>query len=343
MVAVLCTVLAPITALYDNSGKDGIDICSLGCHDNAKPLDVVIMTDDEDLNHWNGMTEDGILMKELEALGRKVERKSFTDPEFDWSSTKVAILRSAWDRFDKYEQWEEFSTVLIPKSTILINSWKSVQWVDDKSIYMPQLAEKGIHIIDTVFVDSDFPRTLKEVRSEKGWDTFIMKPAVSNMGCSLYKVTPDNMEEMEGIFSGLLSEGEDMLVQVYEYNLVKDGEISVIAIGGDITHAMARKWPAGFPSHAKIGSDQVFSLHNLTQDEALFAENVINVVLKLGHVSFYTRIDICRDNSNNLAIIELAISSPELFLRYNPEAAALLAKQLDVFLDRCKCDDNDEL
>lgn len=61
-----------------------------------KVYDVIAVTDWYGLADPMAVAEDAIFLEELEKLGRKVERISIHDEEFDWRTTKSVVIRSAW-------------------------------------------------------------------------------------------------------------------------------------------------------------------------------------------------------------------------------------------------------
>lgn len=63
-----------------------------------KVWDAIIVTDDLGIKGHMAPLEDGLFMKALERLGRKVHRASIEDKNFDWRAGKSVILRSAWGK-----------------------------------------------------------------------------------------------------------------------------------------------------------------------------------------------------------------------------------------------------
>jgi len=81
-----------------------------------KKFDVVVLTDNRYINpveindyNRNVLLEDELVQKALEKLDLRVQRLSWDDPDFDWSTTHYALFRTTWDYFDRFD---EFSTWL---------------------------------------------------------------------------------------------------------------------------------------------------------------------------------------------------------------------------------------
>ena len=60
-----------------------------------------------------------------------------------------------------------------------------------------------------------------------------------------------------------------------------------------------------------------------TKDQIVFAENILQ---KIPFNCLYARVDVVLDNNNQLALSELELIEPEMWFRYNREAAVKLAE-----------------
>jgi hypothetical protein len=66
-----------------------------------------------------------------------------------------------------------------------------------------------------------------------------------------------------------------------------------------------------------------------TQEEIIFSKKAVKACPEL---PIYARVDIFTDNQGNIALSELELIEPELWFRYHPEAANVLAKAIKVKL-----------
>jgi hypothetical protein len=92
----------------------------------------------------NVYLEDNLLKDAIEKLNLKVERKSWDDPNFDWSSTRFVIFRTTWDYFDRFTEFSDWLNA-VSQQTTLLNSENIIRWNIDKH-YLQDLQEKGVHI-----------------------------------------------------------------------------------------------------------------------------------------------------------------------------------------------------
>ncbi|MBO3700031.1 RimK family alpha-L-glutamate ligase [Roseivirga sp. E12] len=290
--------------------------------------DVVVLTDDRYVNPLptttnvkNILTEDGLVVDALAANGYRVTRKSWSDPEFDWSSTKAVLFRTTWDYFDRFEEWKNWLNTT-SKLTKMINPYELINWNMDKH-YLGDLERKGVNIPATRYIEIGERTSLKGLIDETGWTNCILKPCISGASRHTYKLNLGNIEDHESIFQELIAV-EAMMLQPFQKNIVEKGEVSLMVMGGEFTHGVLKvAKPGDFRVQDDFGG--TVEVYHPSPEEISFAEKA--VVACDPHPD-YARVDIIRDNDNKLALIELELIEPELWFRLNPKAATVLAKSL---------------
>ncbi len=291
-----------------------------------KKYDVVILTDKKhvnpkEINNYtqNVLDEDNYVKKALENQSLIVLRLSWDDPTFNWSTTKYILFRSTWDyfnRFSEFSKWlEKVST-----QTQLLNSENIIRWNIDKH-YLQDLQQNGVHICESYFIEKGEKRTLKNIVDQYKLNEFVLKPCISGAARHTYKINHSTLDKHEGVFSSLIA-NEAMIIQPFQYNIVKKGEISLMVMNGKFTHAVLKIAKEG---DFRVQDDFGGSVHNYTptQLEINFAENAVKACKEL---PIYARVDVFTDNNDELAIAELELIEPELWFRNNPKAADELAK-----------------
>lgn len=324
----------------------------VSCEENPccdKPFDIVLIMDDINMNEEWAIKDDQPLMEKLQALGHMVGRKSFMDLEFDWSLTKVVVLKSAEQCFDSNkEQWLAFLEGLKGKTPI-IPSHEMINWIENKASYMSDLKDAGINIPEFVLVKghkegeaaSESNVTLRQIKEEHGWETLVFKPNNSNKGRWCEKVTKGIFDEKDNQFQYVISVGHDMLVQEFHSSISEHGEVSIVMIGDNVSHAvLKRPAPGGFLVHEHWGG--ITKLHVPTQEEITFARKVVRVSgERFGHFPSFSRVDLIRDNSNELALMEFTPVCPMIYINGNPNVAEALAAHLHNELQNvCSCEDS---
>ena len=293
-----------------------------------KKFDVVILSERRYVNPVkvddyvkNLLLEDDLVKKALEKEGLKVTRLSWDDPDFNWSDTTYILFRTTWDYFDRFT---EFSAWLkkVSQQTKLINSEAIIRWNLDKH-YLLDLQNKGVHICESYFIEKGETASLQEIATKYNFKNFVLKPCISGGGRHTYKITSETIAAHETSFKKLIAE-EAYIVQPFQKNIVEKGEISLIIINGEFTHAVLK---IAKPGDFRVQDDFGGTVHDYTptSEEIAFAEKAIKACNEL---PLYARVDIFTDNDNKLAIAELELIEPELWFRNHPEAAIKLSQPI---------------
>ena len=298
--------------------------------------DVVILTDYRYENpvkkNWyinQVLKEDQLLLEAIKKKGLTVCKKDWNCKKFDWQKTRSAIFRSTWDYFDKFDEffeWKEKNK----KKLFFINSSKIIDWNINK-IYLKELSKKGINIPDSIFIQKGDKIDLQKLFDKSQFTTAILKPNISGAARHTYKIENSELKNFEIIFRELISE-KDMIFQKFINNIITEGEISLIMIGGKHTHSVKKKAKKG---DFRVQDDHggTVANYNPTKEEIIFAQNCIK---KCPEKPLYARVDIIYDNDNKLTLNELELIEPELWFREHPPAAEKLAVEIKNYLFEIK-------
>jgi len=295
--------------------------------------DIIVLTQAEYIDppniDWyvqNVLDEDNYVLCALRKQGLKVEKKDWADPEFDWSTTRSVIFRTTWDYFDRYS---EFSTWLdkVSKVCTLLNSAEIIKWNIDKH-YLRDLMDAGLNVAQTHYIKRSSNTTLQDLFNKTGWNEAVLKPTISGAARHTYRLTPKTALKHESILKTLL-QNEDMIFQEFLNDIVSFGEISLMFMGGEFTHAIRKI--------AKEGDFRVQDDHggrvvdyNATKEEIEFG---VTSLKACPFETAYARIDVVRDNDGKLSLCELELIEPELWFRNNPDSSTILAKACKKILD----------
>lgn len=290
-----------------------------------KAFDIIVLTDkrylensETDAYKRNVFFEDSLVIERLNKKGLKTGRLAWDDPHFDWSLTKSVLFRTTWDYFDRFA---EFSIWLenVSKQTRLFNSETIIRWNIDKH-YLIDLKNNGIPIAESYFIEIGTKETLKSIHNRLGWSETVLKPCVSGAARHTYKLSLDSLDTYETLYQKLIAQ-KAMMLQPFQYNIVRQGEISMMVFNGQFTHAILKKAKAG---DFRVQDDFGGSIHNYqaTKQEIAFAETTIKACPEL---PIYARVDVFYDNNDQLALSELELIEPELWFRNYPDAANVLA------------------
>ena len=289
--------------------------------------DVTILTDDTliapSLEWYNlqVLLEDELLMNALREKELNVQRKAWSDKLVDWSETSYILFRSTWDYFNRYDEFSAWLDDVSTKTTLL-NSAKTIRWNIDKH-YLNDLKEKGINVVETYFLEQGKSFKLISHMNALNIKKAILKPAISGAARHTYKINIDSADDYNSILTERLKE-ESMMLQPFQEDIVKNGELSLIIIGGVYTHAVRKIVKKGdFRVQDDHGGIAIAEIP--TKAEIKFAEKVIAAC---DEQPLYARVDIINDNDGNLALMELELIEPELFFRFYKPATELLANEI---------------
>lgn len=292
-------------------------------------FDVIVLTADAHLaepveGDWYNRQihrEEGLLIDGLRAHGLRVARRTWSDPAFDWSSTRSAILRSTWDYFHRFAEFRAWLQ-RVRGATRLINDAALIDWNLDKH-YLADLARGGVSVVPTDYLERGANDTLASVMAQHGWDEIVFKPVVSGAARLTYRTDAASCAEMEAVFARCVAE-EAMLVQPFQRDVLENGELSLVVVGGRCTHAVRKR---ARPGDFRVQDDHGGTVHAHVADreEIAFGESAVACCPA---PPAYARVDAVRDAAGRLCVMELELIEPELFFRFHEPAARALADEI---------------
>lgn len=296
-------------------------------------FDITVLTADahlaepEEADWYNRQIhdEERLLMDGLRANGLRVARRSWSDPDFDWSCTRSAILRSTWDYFHRLGEFRDW-LARVRGATRLVNDPALVDWNLDKH-YLADLAAAGVDVVPTHYAERGSGATLAASMARQGWTEIVFKPAVSGAARLTHRVSAADRAAMEPVFARCVA-AEAMLIQPFQPDVLGEGELSLIVVAGRCTHAVRKR---ARPGDFRVQDDHGGTVHPHVPGpaEVAFAEGA---VARCPAAPAYARVDAVRDPAGRLCVMELELIEPELFLRFHPPAARALADHLATLL-----------
>ena len=251
-------------------------------------------------------------------LGLRWRAVPWDDPSFDWSSTKLAVIRSTWDysrRRDEFLAWCERAAM----ATTLCNPLAVLRRNTEKS-YLLDLAARGVPTIPTmlhepcVFADPD------DLMRARGWNEAVFKPTVSAGGWRTYRLRRGDRSHDRVRVKRLLSTTR-CLVQPFLPSVLGSGERALVYLGSELSHAIRKRsifdaTDAAFRTLVEPEPDEI-----ALAEKALAAEGARDLL--------YARVDVVRDDAGAPRLIELELTEPRLFLAAaGAEAAERLARAI---------------
>ncbi len=268
-----------------------------------------------DGEEWSGTTH---LPAAFAERGIDARWVLWDDAGVDWSEGLVAV-RSTWD----YEQRRDEFLAWARSLPWMLNSAEVFAWNTDKS-YLTQLASTGVPVVPTIVVEdaAELPAAIAEV-SPAGRLSAVVKPTVGAGGRGVVifdgtEVGPDDLD------ASRLGSGP-WVVQPLVESVRTEGETSVFVLGGRAVSQVQKVPAAGeIRVHEEYGGSTVPV--PLSEEAADLARRTVEAAgALLGNALDYARVDQMRLADGTLAVGELEVTEPGLYLDVLPENAGLFA------------------
>nr|BBJ53913.1 hypothetical protein SAVMC3_65420 [Streptomyces avermitilis] len=180
-----------------------------------------------------------VLVEALRAAGADAASRYWDDPDADWGSYDLVVIRSTWDyswRAAEFVAWAERCGQL----TRLANPAAVVRWNTDKR-YLGELAGAGVPVVPTRYLAPGDPLGLPDDHE------YVVKPT-SGAGARLAaRYTPGERETAVRQLARMHEQGLTAMVQPYLTHIDTTGERALQFFGGRFLHA-SRKGPYSPPA-----------------------------------------------------------------------------------------------
>lgn len=231
------------------------------------------------------------------------------DPAIDWSSGLVCV-RATWDYDARREEFLAWARS-VPR---LLNGADAFAWNTDKA-YLVELAAT-VPVVPTLVADGEeeLPAAIAE------FERAVVKPRVGAGGRGVVV-----FDQVDG-GAAALDESElgpgPWVVQPLVESVRTEGEVSVFVLGGKAI-SQVRKLPAGdeIRVHEHFGGRT--TPEPLDDEAADLARRTVAAAERMLHTRLtYARVDQMRLEDGRLAVSELEITEPGLYLDVLPDNAA---------------------
>lgn len=273
---------------------------------------------------WQAMPrccpDDAHLLQALDQAGVAAECVAWDAAE-DWGRFAALLVRTPWDYYLRHESFLAWVGRIEALGVPLWNPPAVLRWNSDKR-YLLEVAEQGLPVVPTRLVPQGHLLRLASIMDQHGWDDAVLKPAVSAGAHATVRVSRAEAPGAQKAFEGLVAAG-DALVQPFVPEVARDGEWSLVFLGGRFSHALRKRPGKGdFRVQEKHGG----SLGPATPTPDVVAQAARYLALPPGPL-LYARVDgIVRDGT--FVLMELEALEPELFWRTAPGSAARMVAAL---------------
>ena len=247
----------------------------------------------------------------LRRAGVEVEARPWTHPG-DLGAFDLVMPLVTWGYHFDPPGWHALLDRLERESVPTANQVPLLRWNSDKR-YLAELGESGVAVIPTRLMEALDEEGLAEARAEFG-DTLVIKPPVSAAADGTHK--RDAGDELPEA-----ARGRPMMVQPFLPSIGQEGEYSIMLFGGRFSHSIVKRPKAGdYRVQPHLGG---------TERPCPPPEGAIELaqaaLAAAPAPALYARVDMVRDREGRLAIIELELIEPALWLQHAPDGGASFA------------------
>lgn len=269
-----------------------------------------------------------LLLKPLHAIGIEARAAVWDDPRLDWASFDVVIVRSCWDYIHRREAFLGWCA----RVRNLANPPNVLEWNTHKE-YLRVCAAAGLPVVPTTWLNAT------ESWQFPAGGEWVIKPAISlaSLDTGRYRMEDPTHRALACAHILRLQRAERMvMIQPYVDSIEEQGEISLIFLGGEFSHAVRKPAVLKGPDD---GADRRFMpidptrmrLHVPTQADLALARRALACVPGGIDALLYARVDIVPGPQHQKLLLEIELVEPQLFLELGSAAerfATLIAERV---------------
>ncbi|UNX54043.1 hypothetical protein MF406_13975 [Georgenia sp. TF02-10] len=261
----------------------------------------------------------------------------WNDPDVDWAEAGMVVLRSVHD----YAKDREAFLRWVDSVPRVVNHADVVRWNTDKH-YMVELAERGMPVIPTVWLEPERGLTKHQVHTRfPASGDFVVKPAVSSGGHGTGRYTANDARSRQqavGHAMELLERGRSVMVQRYLESVDKRGETALIYMNGLVSHAVEKEAMLHGP-YREQGEEPTEVAHareataaewRLGEEARAAIHSYIKSRLGRDEQLTFSRIDVVEGENGQMHVMEVSLVDASLYLSTTPGALESFADAIAV-------------
>jgi glutathione synthase/RimK-type ligase-like ATP-grasp enzyme len=263
--------------------------------------------------HADLTDEDRSLGRALADLGITIRPRVWSDP--DLRPRDPVLIRSCWDYHLDPDGFAAWVTDLERDGVAVDSPASTVRWNMHKG-YLLELERLGVAIPATSLLTRDGRRLGAALDPSVG--PVVVKPAISMSGWETHLFPVEQADRARSSVERLIARG-DVIVQAFHPS-IHDGEISLVFVAGDFSHAIRKRPAAG---EFRVQSEHGGSREPFEPPAWLVAEGARILALAPGG-PLIARVDGVVEGST-FVLMELEVIDPMLFLDRAPGSAQRVA------------------
>lgn len=216
----------------------------------------------------------------------------------DWGAFDAVLLGSTWNYQDHLD---DFLARLadIEGATRLFNARDTVIW-NSRKTYLRDLEAKGAAIVPTLWLDQPNEAQVAAAFDRLDTEDLIIKRQIGANAEGQYRLTrSDPVPALQG----------PMMAQPFLAAIQSEGEMSMIFIDGTFSHALIKSPVDGdYRIQSTYGGRN--RVHHPSDADR---QRGASILASLDEMPLYARVDMVRDDSGKLRLMELELIEPFLY------------------------------
>lgn len=245
------------------------------------------------------------------------------DDEMIWPEAwDLFVFRNTWDYFEKKDLFFTFLAKLRKLDKPTLNPLSVVEKNIHK-FYLKGL-QADFEIIPTVFWNAGNPASLDEVIPHT-WEQFVIKPAVSAGAFETRLFLRSEVDIAADYYDSLLKR-EDWLIQKYIPEIKEEGEISLLFIQKEFSHAVKK-----VPDAADFRVQSIYGgKYEIYQPSYDLIKRAKALLQNIEEELLFARVDgvIHKDQ---FLLMEVELIEPDLYYEFSPGAVLQLAEAISQY------------
>ena len=271
---------------------------------------------------WPGVLER--LAEALATAGITVEPTPWTAHVEDASELagyRLVLPLIVWGYHRDHARWTRACATWQAAGVRMLNPPSVIGWNSDKA-YLGRLADKGVAIPQTVWVEGVTQADVDAAFDRFGTDTVIVKPRVSGGAWKTLRLSRG--ERLAGAPEG------PAMIQPYLSTIETEGETSLLFFGGKLSHVVNKRPVAGeFRIQVQFGGQYVALPEPPAGALALAKQTLAAIDEDL----LYARIDMAPGPDGDWLLMEAELIEPDFYLGSAPEGGKRFAEAVRNRLD----------
>lgn len=271
--------------------------------------------------------DDAELIHQLPPFGITPVACIWSDPHVQWSSFDAVLIRTTWDYYQRYGEFIAWLNRLEASGVRVYNPLRVVRWNADKR-YLLDLERANVPVVPGRITNR--AGIVEEIR-RLDTTSAVVKPTISAGAWHTMRLRVD-AGDLAAALAGL-PDNREYLVQPYVPEVASAGEWSLVFFDGVYSHAVLKR--------AAAGEFRVQEKHGGTVERAeppaaaaSVAQQALAALPDLGvRGVLYARVDLV-ETALGWRLMELELIEPQLYFRFDADAARRMARALALRLRR---------